>query len=173
MAIPGHKFCSECGTRLEMRYLPSEQKEVPYCSTCGDYRFPLYNVACSMIVLNPDRDRILLIQQYGRGKNILVAGYVNLGEDAETAVIREIREELGAEVSEVRFNRTHYFKGSNTLMINFTVVLASQEIHPNEEIDAFHWYPEEEARREIFQGSLAQQFLEGYLSGGNYTFPNP
>ena len=170
MAIPGHNYCSECGTRLEMRYLSSEQKEVPYCSTCGDYRFPLYNVACSMIVLNPDRDRILLIQQYGRGKNILVAGYVNLGEDAETAVAREIREELGAEVSAVRFNRTHYFKGSNTLMINFTVVLASQEIHPNEEIDAFRWYPVEEARREIFQGSLAQQFLEGYLNGGKYEF---
>ena len=170
MKTPGNNFCSECGTKLEYRFHMMENKEVPYCAACGDYRFPLFNVACSMIVMDPDRKKILLIKQYGRDKNILVAGYVNLGEDAENTVRREIKEELGVGVTDVRFNRTHYHARTNVLMLNFTVVLETEDVQPNKEIDSYNWYPIEEARREVWQGSLAHQFIEGYLNGGNYDF---
>ena len=43
------KHCTECGAELTVKELSGEG-EVPYCPACGQYRFPMYNVAVSMIV---------------------------------------------------------------------------------------------------------------------------
>ena len=125
------KFCRECGTKLVPKELENEGI-VPYCPSCGQYRFPQYNVAVSMIVVNEEKDEILLIQQYGRPSYILVAGYVGRGESLEDAVVREVREETGMTVSHMKFNRTQFFEKSDTLMCNFTAfVKDSSELHTN------------------------------------------
>ena len=162
-------YCRECGEKLEMKYLEGEGM-VPYCENCGQYRFPQFNVACSMIVLSPDQKEVVLIQQYGKKNYILVAGYVNKGEDAEDCAIREIREELGAEADCLHFNRSHYFSKSNTLMLNFTVVLKSKELSCNWEVDRYSWFDLKTAREKIKKNSLAAAFLNGYLDH-SYSFP--
>ena len=88
------KHCFECGTALIEKEL-EEEGIVPYCPKCQQYRFPMYNVAVSMIVVDEETGKILLIQQYGKPSYILVAGYVNRGEAEEHAVVREVREETG------------------------------------------------------------------------------
>ena len=100
------KHCFECGTALIEKEL-EEEGVVPYCPKCQQYRFPMYNVAVSMIVVDEETGKILLIQQYGKPSYILVAGYVNRGEAEEHAVVREVREETGLEVEHLRFNRTY------------------------------------------------------------------
>ena len=157
-------YCMQCGAELTAKYLPSEGREIPYCPACGDFRFPVFNTAVSMIVTNAAWDRIVLIRQYGRPDYILVAGYVNQYEDAEDAAVREVREELGLNVREVTFNHSHFFRPSNTLMLNFTAVVDDTSVHANEEVDAFTWFTPEEARKNIKPNSLAQAFLEGYLT---------
>ena len=116
------KHCFECGTALIEKEL-EEEGIVPYCPKCQQYRFPMYNVAVSMIVVDEETGKILLIQQYGKPSYILVAGYVNRGEAEEHAVVREVREETGLEVEHLRFNRTKFFEPSNTLMCNLAIVL--------------------------------------------------
>ena len=157
------KFCPECGEALIEREL-EEEGIVPYCPKCRQFRFPMYNVAVSMIVINEQTGQILLIRQYGKPSFILVAGYVNRGEAAEHAVVREIREETGMTARRIRFNRTRFFEPSNTLMCNFTAfVRDDSELHPNREIDSFQWFSPEDARKNIRQGSLAADFLNAYL----------
>ena len=157
------KCCSECGQKLIEKELKNEGL-VPYCPDCGEFRFPMYNVAVSMIVINKSDGRILLIKQYGRDKNILVAGYVNRGEPLENAVRREIKEETGMTAGKIVFNRTKFFEPSNTLMCNFTAFVEDdRELKTNEEIDSYAWFEQEEARREIYPGSLAAEFLNAYL----------
>ena len=107
------KHCYECGTKLTERFLEGEGM-VPYCETCRSFRFPVFNTAVIMIIFNPAKDKILLIQQYGRPVNILVAGYVNKGESAEDAVIREVMEEVGLQVVDYTFNKSEYFEKSNS-----------------------------------------------------------
>lgn len=156
-------YCRECGTKLVPRELENEGI-VPYCPECGQYRFPQYNVAVSMIVVNEEKDEILLIQQYGRPSYILVAGYVSRGEALEDAVVREVREETGMTVSRVKFNRTQFFEKSDTLMCNFTAfVKDASELDPNYEIDACKWFTRDEARANIRPDSLAEWFLVSYL----------
>ena len=157
-------YCPECGTRLTTK-MHETDGETPYCETCGDFRFPIFSTAVSMICTNEARDRILLISQYGTGTYVLVAGYVNKGEDAEDTCIREMQEEMGLHIRELHFNHSHYFRPSNTLMLNFTVVVDDAEIPcPNEEIDDWAWMSVEEARQKIRPNSLAKQFLEGYCT---------
>ena len=156
-------YCYECGTRLVMKALDGEG-EVSWCESCGKFRFPIYNTAVSMVVLSPEHDKIVLIKQYGRDKYILVAGYVNRGEAAEDAVKREVLEELGIEVEDVKFNKSEFFEPSNTLMLNFSCVAKTEELNIAEkEVDCARWFTIDEVEREIFQGSLAHRFLSAFL----------
>lgn len=158
------KHCFECGTELIEQKLEGEGI-VPYCPQCQQFRFPMYNVAVSMIVINEQTGEILLIKQYGRPSFILVAGYVNRGEQVEHAVCREIKEETGMTASHIKFNRTSFFEPSNTLMCNFTAyVKDSSELSPNSEIDSYQWFAPEDARLNIRPNSLASQFLNAYLN---------
>ena len=157
-------YCMQCGTRLQIKDHPTEGP-VPYCEHCGEYRYPVFNTAVIMIVTNPEHTRIILIKQYGRPHYVLVAGYVNKGEDAEDTCAREAMEELGLTVRSVHFNRSHYYAKSNTLMLNFTVTVDEVDPHPNWEVDSWRWFSVEEARQMIRPASLAQVFLNGYLDG--------
>ena len=120
-------------------------------------------------VMNEQRDQVLLIRQYGRPVYVLVAGYVNRGEDAEAAAAREVMEEVGLEVLSARFNHSHYFAPTNTLMLNFTVTVRQPEVHANWEVDDWRWFSVEEARKNIKPNSLAEAFLNGYFTG-EYPF---
>ena len=161
------KHCYECGTALTERELEGEGI-VPYCPKCQQYRFPMYNVAVSMVVINEQTGQILLIQQYGKPHFILVAGYVNRGEQLEHAVCREVKEETGMTVKHVKFNRTKFFEPSNTLMCNFTAsVTDANEFNPNKEIDSYQWFSPDDARKNIKVNSLAAAFLNAYLDEEN------
>ena len=154
------KHCYECGEKLVDKELEGEGT-VPFCPCCGEYRFPIFSTAVSMIVENPKRDKILLIKQYGRDSYILVAGYVNKGESAEDAARREVMEEIGIGLTEMHFNKSEYFAKSNTLMINFVCVADSEDlsnISPRE-IDEATWFSREDALKNIRPGSLAKRFL--------------
>ena len=157
------KYCPQCGTLLTEKYLENEGN-IPYCENCADFRFPIFSTAVSMICMNEERDKVLLIRQYGRPSYILVAGYVTKGEDAEDTCQRELMEELSLTAEEIHFNRSHYFAPSNTLMLNFTVIVKESEPKPNSEIDEYHWFTVGEARKNIRPNSLAQKFLEGFFT---------
>ena len=161
-------YCMQCGSRLQIREHEHEGP-TPWCETCGAWRYPFFNTTVSMIVMNEQHSKVLLIKQYGRPFYVLVAGYVNRGEDAEAAAVREVREEVGMEVISARFNHSHYFAPTNTLMLLFTVTVAEPEVHANYEVDDWRWFGVEEARQSIKPDSLAQAFLNGYLTG-EYPF---
>lgn len=163
-------YCMECGTLLHA--MPhGEEGLIPYCDTCAAFRYPIFNTAVSLLVMDEDKENIILIRQYGRPSYILVAGYVNLGEDAEDAARRELMEELGLQALTVSFNRSRYFPPSNTLMLNFTVTVKKEDAHPNREVDAWQWFSLPDAREAIKPGSLARAFLLGKLDG-KYEFPS-
>ena len=164
------QYCTQCGGKLLPRLHEREGRVIPWCEACSAWRYPMYNTAVSMLVMDEKKERVLLIRQYGRPSWVLVAGYVNLGEDAEDAVVREIREELNMTVLSLRFNRSHYFAPSNTLMLNYTATVAEPLPQLNDEVDDWAWFSPGEAREAIKPGSLARAFLHGYYDGV-YHFP--
>ncbi len=154
--------CFECGTKLEIKFLEHEGM-IPYCPKCKEFRFPIFSSAVSLVILNKDQTKTLFVKQYGTSFYRLVAGYINKGENAEEALVREMHEEIGVSPLEYHFQKTEYFAKSNTLMINYYVVLENEEITPNYEIDSYSWFPIEEGKEAIKDASLASKFYQYYL----------
>ncbi|VTS43270.1 NUDIX hydrolase [Streptococcus pseudoporcinus] len=162
------KHCQECGTKLIAKELENEG-QIPFCSHCEQFRFPSFNTAVSLIVVNQSNHKVLLIQQYGRPRKILVAGYVSKGESLEETALRELKEETCLTGLSISFNKSQFFEPSNTLMCNFTVFVKDDGgFQANHEIDAYDWYSPEEARQNNFPHSLAASFLNYYLDRKNW-----
>ncbi len=151
-------YCPVCGEKLSLRPHPTEPPTL-WCSHCSDWCFPLFSAAVSVILLDKSGERMLLIRQYGEPDPVLVAGYVDKGETAEAAVLREIREELGMTALSPRFLGSHYYAPSETLMLNFLAVAAEDEARPNAEVDGWEWVPAKEARSLVKPGGLAEVLL--------------
>lgn len=162
------KYCSACGTLLKPKFLKHEGN-IPFCEQCKEYRFPISNTAVSMIVCNPELTQILMIQQYGKKDNILVAGYVNQKESLQEALMRECQEELGRKIVAYQYMTSEYFEASNTLICNFAVVLdqMSLEAVSDWEVDHAEWFSFDEALKQVKQASLAQRFLLYFMKQWN------
>ena len=161
------KYCIECGTQLVQKECINfgiSDGLVPYCPYCKEFRFPMYNVAVSAVIFNPDYSKILLIQQYGRPRNILVAGYVNRGENLSYALVREIKEEVNLAVKSYKFNESEYYKGSNTLICNFIVQAENEDFSLSQEVDGAEWFNIETAKDVVYKGGLAEEFLNKAVS---------
>ena len=155
-------YCIKCGRKLVDRYLENEGV-IPYCENCKEYRFKMYNVAISMIVIAPN-NKILLIKQYHKNDYILVAGYVNYSESIESALKRELKEETDLELVSYKCNKSQYYEPSNTLMVNFICYTSDDNVHNNYEIDSYQWFYPDDALVNIKPNSLAKQFLAHYLA---------
>ncbi|MBO6257482.1 NUDIX domain-containing protein [bacterium] len=156
------KYCIECGTKLILKEnfnCGVSEGMVPFCPDCNEFRFPQFNTSVSMVVFNKDYSKILLIQQYGRGLNILVAGYVTKGECLEQTLKRELKEEVNLDLLSFRYNASNYFEKTNSLICNFIVQTQNEDFKLNPEVDYAQWYSIEQAKEVIYKNSLAQDFL--------------
>ena len=164
------KHCFECGTALIEKEL-EEEGIVPYCPKCQQYRFPMYNVAVSMIVVDEETGKILLIQQYGKPSYILMAGYVNRGEAEEHAVVREVREETGLEVTRTEFlfslPNTYLYSGFlvHTVDCFFRCTVADSSLaHAMDDAAELLWIPVKELRPEDFGLASVRKGIEKLLA---------
>ena len=155
-------YCSKCGSELiekECFNCGISEGIVPYCSKCDEFRFPPFNTAVSMVVCNKDYSKILLIKQYGRDFNILVAGYVTKGENLENTLKRELKEETGLNVLSFKYNESQYFEKTNSLICNFIIQADNEDLKLTSEVDSAKWYSINEVKDAIKKNSLAEYFL--------------
>ena len=156
-------FCRDCGTRPSLRYLENEGL-IPYCETCGAFKFPYFPVAVSMTVVDRGETKILLARHTGEADFKLFAGYIKQGESAEKAIPRELKEETRLNAVKWRYYGSRYHEAKNVLMLNFIVTADEGEIVLNEEIEEAKWFTPEEARAAIKKNSTAEYFLSGALN---------
>ncbi len=157
------KYCVECGTKLEIKFLENEG-DLPYCPKCKAFRFPIFNSAVSMVILNKEHNKTLFIKQYNMDRNILVAGYINKGETAEEAVVREMKEEIGVKPTSIHFQKSQYWPKSNTLIFNYVATIDQTNLNPNWEVDSYEWFGLEEALDAVAKGGLAEKFYNYFYT---------
>ena len=132
----GH--CPRCGER-------TERLEGEWGKRCPECRYEHYpHLHPAVIVLVKDGDRCLLARKAGwaPGRYALVAGFVDNGESLEGAVAREVKEEVGVEVDDIRYVGSQNWPFPSQLMVGFVARYAGGEIRiDRDELEDARWFP--------------------------------
>lgn len=157
-------FCTECGEKLTLMFASGEGL-VPYCKSCGQFRFAQFATAVSMVVTNRTKDKLLLARHKGQEDYILFAGYVKKGETAEKAVTREFKEETKLNTVKFKYMSSRYHEPRNVLMLGFLSMAEDGEAQIDEkELDEVKWFDFDEALDAIRKDSTAEAFLKSALN---------
>ncbi|MCB0956984.1 MAG: NAD(+) diphosphatase [Ilumatobacteraceae bacterium] len=162
-----HRFCGRCGTPTEIQ----EHERAMKCPACGLLAFP--RLAPAMITLvtrgeGDDRQALLARGvQFRAPMYSCLAGFVEPGESLEEAVIREVREEVGVEIGDVRYWGSQPWPFPHSLMIGFTAEWVSGDIvcDPTEILDA-KWFRRDELPNVPPRISIARKLIDAWLMDG-------
>jgi len=152
-------YCPRCGAPTE-RIAGEWGKR---CPCCGYEHYPHLHPA--VIVLVKDGDRCLLTRKAGwtPGRYGLVAGFVDNGECLEGAARREVREEVGVEVTDLRYVGSQNWPFPSQLMIGFVGRYAGGELTVDrEELEDARWFPGDDLPNRPSRGSIAGFILDRY-----------
>jgi len=132
----GH--CPRCGERTERL----EGEWGKRCPRCRYEHYPHLHPA--VIVMVRDGGRCLLARKAGwaPGRYALVAGFVDNGESLEGAVAREVKEEVGVDVKDIRYVGSQNWPFPSQLMVGFVATYAGGEIRVDpDELEDARWFP--------------------------------
>jgi len=109
-----NKFCGKCAGLL----VPGENERSLVCPKCGNTLYPRINPAVIVGVINKDS---ILITRYNRGysHNALVAGFTEIGETLEETVAREVMEETGIKVKNIRYYKSQPWGMAQDILVGF------------------------------------------------------
>lgn len=155
-----HRFCGRCGAPTVL--VPNERaRRCPGCET------PFYpRIAPAVIVLVQRAGEILLARNasFPRPWYSALAGFVEAGESLEEAAKREVREEVGVELSEIRYFGSQPWPFGRSLMIGFNARYAGGEIRVDgTEIAEARWFRPDALPQLPPKLSIARQLIDTWL----------
>ncbi|MDH3242215.1 MAG: NAD(+) diphosphatase [Alphaproteobacteria bacterium] len=163
-----HLFCGLCGAPT----VSGEAGHVRICTNadCATTHFPRTDPAVIMLVT--DGDKCLLGRRPGR-QNFMystLAGFVEPGESLEEAVAREVMEETGVHITNVRYAHSQPWPFPANLMLGFYADAASREISLNDkELADARWFTRDEVRDLM----VVRDRTESERLGGALHLPRP
>jgi NAD+ diphosphatase len=156
-----HQFCGRCGASL----ITKKTERAKECPQCGLLHFP--RLAPAIIVLIERGSQLLLARsRYFPFKMYSVlAGFVEPGESLEEAVVREIKEEVGIEITDIRYFGSQPWPFPHSLMIAFTAKYAGGEISlEDSEIEEAGWFTADTLPLIPEKISIARKLIDWFLT---------
>lgn len=133
-----HRHCGVCATPTER--LPGERAR--RCPACGHSAYPRLSPAMMTLVWRPGEVLLARSPHYTKGMYSALAGFVEAGESIEQCVHREVAEEVGVQVRDLRYYGSQSWPFPNSLMIAFSAEWDGGEVVPQEsEIEDARWFP--------------------------------
>ena len=132
-----HQFCGRCGTPTQVK----NSERARECPGCKQVHYP--RIAPAIMALVRRGHELLLARSphFAPGMYSALAGFVEPGETLEQTLVREVREEVGIEVANVRYFASQPWPFPHSLMIAFNADYAGGEITPEPgEIEAADWF---------------------------------
>ena len=158
-----NRFCGRCGNRLEHDH----DSRLLKCGTCGNEIYP--RISPGIIVGVTDGNKLLLTKYAGRPykKYALVAGFNEIGESLEETVKREVMEEVGLRVKNIRYYKSQPWANSGTLLCGyFADWEGSADITmEEEELAEAVWFSREEIQAENEDYSLTNEMIVKFKEG--------
>jgi NAD+ diphosphatase len=158
-----HQFCGKCGGRTD----PLEGERGRTCAGCGLHFFPRVTPAVIVAVVRDDKILLAQSSRFPAAFYSVLAGFVEPGETFEECVRREIREEVGIEVEDLRYFGSQPWPFPHSLMVGFTASFSGGELVLEEkEIVRAGWFGPEEVRRLRIprHGTIARRLIDRFLA---------
>jgi NAD+ diphosphatase len=167
-----HQFCGACGSLTTTSRAGHLRRCTNGC--CGHNHFPRTDPA--IIVLVATQSHCLLGRQpsWPPNRYSTIAGFVEPGETLEQALIREVKEETGVGVGQIRYHSSQPWPFPSSIMVGFTADPISKDIHlQDDELEDARWFTRDEVRRAARkkgrlrlppQFSVARRLIEDWLA---------
>lgn len=159
-----NRFCGRCGGKMD--WGTTERSRV--CASCGNTVYP--KICPAVIVAVHDGDRLLLTRYRGRPfkRYALVAGFNEIGESIEDTVHREVFEETGLRVKNLRFYKSQPWVFTDSLLMGFYAELDGSDTVTiqEDELAEANWFVRTELPEDYSPISLTGEMIRVFRRGG-------
>ncbi len=153
------RFCSRCAA--EMDPLPGEWGKK--CRSCGYSHYPHIHPCVIVLVRRPGEVLLTRKAEWPEGRYSLVAGFMDFGECLEEAVAREVLEETGVRIANIRYIGSQSWPFPSQLMVGFTADYVDGEVKVEEkELEDARWFSVDELPLLPPKRSIARYLLDRY-----------
>lgn len=157
------KFCGVCGRPM----VHDKKERMMRCEHCGQMEFP--KICPAVIIGVTDGNRLLMSKYAGRDykKYALIAGFAEIGETIEETVQREVMEEVGLKVKNLRYYKSQPWSFSDTLLFGFFAELdgSAKITLDEEELALAEWFEREEIPVTEKHISLTNEMILAFKEG--------
>lgn len=165
-----HSFCGRCGAPTISEQAGHQRR----CSDpdCNSIFFPRIDPAVIMRVEHGDKVLLGRQSSWAPGMHSVLAGFVELGETLEDSVRREVKEEVGLDLTDVRYFASQPWPFPASLMVGFVATAADDRITVNiAELESARWFtreelinsPENETLRLSRRDSISRVLIEDWI----------
>jgi NAD+ diphosphatase len=160
-----HRFCGRCGSPTEA--MAGERAK--RCPECGLSNYPRLSPAIIIAITRQTDDGPLILlarnHRFPNGRYSVVAGFVEPGESLEECAHREVFEEVGLRIRNLRYFGSQPWPFPNSLMIGFTAEYDGGEIVPEEgEIAEARWFAPDDLPQVPPRVSIARRLIDWFAS---------
>lgn len=162
-----NRFCGRCGKKLYLK----ETERAFCCPCCGNTIYPKISPAVIVGVTNQDK---ILVTKYADRRDgtryALIAGFCEAGETIEDTVRREVMEEVGLKVKNIRYYKSQPWSFSDTLLMGFFCELDGKReiVLDGTELSEAEWMAGQDMNMEDDGISLTYEMMDYFRKYGGY-----
>ncbi|RKD92063.1 NAD(+) diphosphatase [Mangrovibacterium diazotrophicum] len=158
-----NKFCGKCGSPMQLK---ADERAI-VCPSCKNLVFPKISPAVITAIICDDKILLARNASFTNNRFALIAGYVDIGETLEQAVCREIKEEVGLEITKLHYYASQPWPLSGSLMLGFVAEADDRQpiVIDNKEIVEAGWFSRGQLPNVPNNTSIAGEMIEKFEKG--------
>lgn len=156
-----NQFCGRCGSPTRLRNSERARK----CDHCGNIIYPRISPAIIVAILRDDQILLAHNRTFRPGLYSLVAGFMEPGEEFEDTVAREVFEEVGVQVKNIRYYASQTWPFPDSLMVGFICDYDGGDIHVDGiEIEHADWFTRDTLPEIPGPTRIAGNIIQGFIN---------
>lgn len=156
-----HQYCGHCATPMQQ----AEGERAKRCPKCNLRQYPRLSPAVIMLIHKGEDILLARAPRFRAGMYSVLAGFVEPGESLEETVAREVREEVGIEIKNIRYFGSQPWPFPNSLMVGFVAEYDEGAIVPDlTEIEAADWFHKSNLPPVPGRLSIARKLIDWFVS---------
>lgn len=154
-------YCGRCGSL--MNFKPNDTAKV--CSKCGQTIYPRISPAVIVAIVKDEKILLAHNVNFQQNRYSTIAGFAEVGETFEECVKREVYEEVGVKVKNIKYFASQPWPFPDSLMVAFTAEYESGDIKVDGiEISHADWFTKDDLPNIPNKGSVARKLIDWFIS---------